>query len=98
MGSTKKIRILLLCFALGIVYVLIMSCNKQPQSAINMGPDGIAIKGYDTVAYFTMGKPVKGDEQYSHEWNGAKWLFSNRAHLNLFAVDPEKYAPQFGGY
>ena len=63
-----------------------------------MGSDGIAIKGYDTVAYFTMGKPVKGEERFAYEWNGAKWLFSNVGHLDMFAAYPEKYAPQYGGY
>ncbi len=96
MGPTKKIRILLFCCALLFVSVLIVSCG--PKRAVNQGSDGIAIKGYDTVAYFTMGKPVKGEEQYAHEWNGAKWLFSNRAHLALFAANPERYVPQFGGY
>jgi YHS domain-containing protein len=97
MGSTDKTRILLFCFALLFISVLIVSC-KSPQSAVNRGSDGIALKGYDTVAYFTMGKPVKGDEEYAYEWSGAKWLFSNKEHLDLFASAPEKYAPQFGGY
>jgi YHS domain-containing protein len=45
-----------------------------------------------------MGKPVKGDEQFAYEWNGAQWLFSSRELLDLFAANPEKYAPQYGGY
>jgi YHS domain-containing protein len=67
---------------------------KGPINAKN----GIAIKGYDTVAYFTEGKPVKGKEEFSLEWKGAKWLFSSREHLELFEKSPEKYAPQYGGY
>jgi len=59
---------------------------------------GIAIRGYDTVAYFTQGKPVKGDKAISTEWNGAMWLFSSEEHKNLFVAQPEKYAPQYGGY
>ena len=97
MGSMKKTKIILLGFALLFVSVLILSCQK-PLTDVNMGSDGIAIKGYDTVAYFTMGKAVKGDEQYAYEWNGAIWLFSNRAHLALFSADPEEYTPQYGGY
>ncbi|MEM7357764.1 MAG: YHS domain-containing (seleno)protein [Pseudomonadota bacterium] len=57
-----------------------------------------AIKGYDTVAYFTEGKPVKGDEEFSTEYNEATWLFSSQENLDLFKADPEKYAPQYGGY
>jgi YHS domain-containing protein len=50
------------------------------------------------VAYFTLGKPVKGDSQFGHTWKGATWLFSSKEHLDLFAAAPEKYAPQYGGY
>lgn len=59
---------------------------------------GIAIRGYDTVAYFTLSKPVKGDEKYSIDWNDATWLFSTQEHADLFKNDPEMYAPQYGGY
>ena len=60
--------------------------------------NGIAIRGYDTVAYFTQGKPVKGKDQFSTEWEGATWKFSSQNHMELFTADPEKYAPQYGGY
>ncbi len=64
---------------------------------VNNAP-GVTLRGYDPVAYFTLGKPVKGNEQYSHEWMGARWHFSSAEHQDLFAKDPEKYAPQYGGY
>jgi len=57
-----------------------------------------AIKGYDTVAYFTEDKPVKGKREYSMEYQGATWLFSSVENLELFKANPEKYAPQYGGY
>lgn len=57
-----------------------------------------AIGGYDTVAYFTDGKAVAGDDAFTYEWRGAKWKFASRAHLELFRGAPEKYAPQYGGY
>jgi len=59
---------------------------------------GIAIRGFDTVAYFTQGKPVEGDEQFSVDWSGATWLFSSQEHADLFKDNPEDYAPQYGGY
>lgn len=59
---------------------------------------GVAIKGYDTVAYHTEGRPVKGKREFSHKWNDAKWYFSSTGNRNLFAADPERYAPQYGGY
>ncbi|GAA6138589.1 YHS domain-containing (seleno)protein [Arenicella sp. 4NH20-0111] len=57
-----------------------------------------AIKGYDTVAYFTEGKPVEGSAEYSHKYKGANWLFSSQENLDLFKAAPEKYEPQYGGY
>jgi len=57
-----------------------------------------AIKGYDTVAYFTENKPVEGKDEFSTEYQGATWLFSSQENLDLFVDSPEKYAPQYGGY
>ncbi len=57
-----------------------------------------AIKGYDTVAYFTENKPIKGSKEFSLEYKGANWLFSSQENLALFKANPEMYAPQYGGY
>ena len=57
-----------------------------------------AVSGYDTVAYFTQNKPVKGNSSYSTQYMGANWHFSSKENLEMFTVDPEKYAPQYGGY
>ncbi|MEW4464656.1 YHS domain-containing (seleno)protein [Vibrio cholerae] len=57
-----------------------------------------ALDGYDTVAYFTEGKPVKGAAQFKTEYQGAEWLFASQQNLDAFLADPEKYAPQYGGY
>lgn len=62
------------------------------------GRTDTAILGYDTVAYFTVGKPLKGQDAFTHEWMGAKWKFASQANLDLFKASPEKYAPQYGGY
>jgi hypothetical protein len=62
------------------------------------GHTDTAILGYDTVAYFTEGKPVKGQDAYVHTWMGAKWKFTSQRHLDLFKAEPMKYAPQYGGY
>lgn len=60
--------------------------------------DGIAIRGYDPVAYFTESAPVKGNKDYTYSWNGAVWQFKNQENLSAFKANPEKYAPQFGGF
>lgn len=57
-----------------------------------------ALEGYDTVAYFTDGKPVEGSKKFKTSYQGADWLFASQEHLDLFKADPEKYAPQYGGY
>jgi len=59
---------------------------------------GVAIEGYDPVAYFTEGKPVEGRKSFAFEWKGATWRFASAEHRDLFAADPEKYAPQYGGW
>jgi len=65
---------------------------------INKLNDGIAIKGYDTVAYHTEGHAVKGNKNFSYKWNDAEWHFVSAENRDLFAADPERYAPQYGGY
>ena len=65
---------------------------------INSSPDKLAIQGYDPVSYFTEGKAEKGNSDFSYEWRGATWLFSNSDHLACFIANPEKYSPQYGGY
>lgn len=72
-----------------------MGGNEAP---VNADKGRIAIHGYDPVAYFTKGQPVKGSSEIGYDWNDAYWLFSEPAHRDLFAADPDKYAPQFGGY
>lgn len=57
-----------------------------------------ALDGYDPVAYFTDSKPVPGSDEFTHEWNGATWHFASAQNRDAFRSDPEKYAPQFGGY
>ncbi|MBE0533235.1 MAG: YHS domain-containing protein [Rhodospirillales bacterium] len=60
--------------------------------------DGAAIRGYDPVAYFTDGKPVPGKAEFSHEWMGVTWRFASAEHRDAFAAEPEKFAPQYGGF
>ena len=61
------------------------------------GP-GLAVHGFDPVAYFTAGKPVRGSAKYSAVYNDATYRFNSAAHLKEFERNPAKYAPQYGGY
>jgi hypothetical protein len=58
----------------------------------------LAIGGYDTVAYFTVGKAVPGSLEYQTIWHDARWQFANKADLDLFIAEPEKYAAQYDGH
>lgn len=60
--------------------------------------DGLALRGYDPVAYFTDGKPVKGSPEYKADYKGSSFAFASQAHRDLFVADPAKYAPQYGGF
>ena len=67
---------------------------EPPVYALN----GIAINGYDPVAYFTESKPVEGSGDFTSEWDGAIIQFASAENKALFDGDPEKYAPKYGGY
>jgi YHS domain-containing protein len=68
-------------------------------SAVNTGYfGGVAIEGYDPVAYFTDSRPTKGSEEFAYEWLGATWHFANAEHRELFTQQPVRYAPQYGGH
>ncbi len=60
--------------------------------------EGYAVHGYDVVAYFTEGKPVLGNNSYTAEHGGATYRFASAEHRDLFAANPAKYAPQYGGF
>jgi len=87
----KKVN-LMICIALLINYSLF--AQKSPVFIHS----GKAIRGYDPVAYFTEGKPVKGEPSLVYNWNDANWYFSSQKNLDLFKANPENYAPQYGGY
>ena len=59
---------------------------------------GLAIDGYDTVAYWTDNKAVEGKKEFTYEWRGAKWRFATEKNLEMFKADPDKYMPEYGGH
>ena len=75
-----------------------MASTAVAGERINKDADGLAILGYDTVAYFTDGRPVKGSPDFEYVWQDARWQFASAEHRTLFATDPDRYAPQFGGF
>lgn len=65
---------------------------------VNTNRGGSAIDGYDPVAYFTKGGPLRGSNKVTAEWNGATWRFVNAEHRDKFVADPARFAPKYGGY
>ena len=65
---------------------------------VNKSSEGLALRGYDAVAYFREGAAVEGRAEFEHEWNGARWRFKSAENRDEFARAPEAYAPQNGGY
>ncbi len=89
-----------ICF-FGAVLIASYLATTGPAVAIDpvhTNSDNVAIEGYDTVAYFTRGEPVRGDPAYTHDWQGARWQFSSADHRDRFAGTPDKYAPRYGGF
>jgi len=83
-----------------VVAILALPVFAQTASKtlVNVDVSGIAIQGYDPVAFFTDNKPVKGDQKYLVRHDGAVYFFASKAHQDLFKADPAKYTPAFGGY
>jgi YHS domain-containing protein len=87
-----------------IVFSLLLILTAFSSAAFSEDPietgtfNNKAIYGYDTVAYFTQGKPVKGQDDITSEWRGATWYFSSAEHKSMFDSSPENFAPQYGGH
>ncbi len=94
---SRQFRLPLLALA---VLVAAFIASAGPALAIDpvFNQGGTAIRGYDPVAYFTQGKPVEGSAEHSVDYKGARWQFTSAENRQLFAADPEKYVPQYGGY
>lgn len=70
---------------------------EAPEIYVNSAT-GIAINGYDPVAYFTDAAPVQGSEEFTTTWRDAPWYFASAENRDLFVSDPDRYAPQYGGW
>lgn len=99
MTMTRKrilIGLMILLLAAGTVgtWMVTVSANKR----VNTNLFGVAIKGYDTVAYFTRGEAMSGTDDYELVWDDARWRFASAEHRDLFSANPDQYAPQYGGF
>lgn len=94
------IRIINLFFAaFTLVCVQMQSATAaSPVPSLNLSKSGLALRGYDPVAYFNAGKPVKGDASITVKNGGAEYRFSSQENKELFIANPGKYLPEFGGF
>jgi len=94
-----KLRSLVLAAFLAAAPVTVLVPTAQAEPAVYTGRfSNTALQGYDPVAYFTDGQPVKGSKEFSTEYNGATFQFASAANRDAFLEDPAAYAPQYGGY
>jgi YHS domain-containing protein len=94
----KKIFTLLLLSSLSFGAAEAQSSGEIHKKEYNLNDNGLALKGYDPVAYFTLNKAKKGNESIAFTSNGVTYYFANTQDKELFKADPEKYAPQYGGW
>src|SRR5215469_17128828 len=87
----------LLAISLLSLFVAVAAVARSPIAPVNTD-HGLAIKGYDPVAYFTVGKPTPGLAQFSATYEGAVYRFTSAANRDTFRAAPDKFLPQYGGY
>jgi hypothetical protein len=84
--------------AAGALTLFALVLTAAPVDRRNAGRERLAVKGYDVVAYFTEGAPRRGDGRFEVDWDGARWRFASADNRDRFQREPERYAPQYGGY
>jgi len=93
-NTTKSLAIMaLLAFVMGAA-----ALAETAPPPVYQSKGKLALSGYDAVSYFKDGKPVVGKSAFAYTWMDAVWHFSSAENRDAFAKEPEKYAPQYGGY
>ncbi|MEI2677739.1 MAG: YHS domain-containing (seleno)protein [Burkholderiaceae bacterium] len=85
-------------FSAALVPTTSYAYDENSASAVNVDTKGIGLRGYDPVAYFTVGAPTLGNGAFTAKHNGVTFQFASAANHAAFQADPAKYAPQFGGF
>jgi len=81
-----------------VVAMLIAAASFATADPVNRSRAGLALDGYDPVAYFTDGQAVRGSAAFAHVHEGTTYHFASAAHREAFAADPTRYLPQYGGF
>jgi hypothetical protein len=94
LSRRTAVRLFALAAALPMALTVLPGGNRS--AAAQTTP--LAIKGYDPVAYFTVGKPTPGLAEFEHVWDEHRYRFASMTNRDLFKTDPARYAPQFGNF
>jgi YHS domain-containing protein len=90
--AMKQLRVSLILASVVATLLLVSSAVAQ------ISPDRLALRGYDPVAYFTEQRPMVGNTQYEHEWDGAIYRFASAKHLEMFKAEPDRFLPQYNNW
>lgn len=80
-----------------LAFVMLIAFTVLPAQAQGTAPPAVALQGMDVVSYFKDGGPVKGQAAHSHDFDGARYLFSTAQNKAAFVAEPDRYLPQFSG-
>lgn len=94
----KQLTAFLLISLLTISIASAQSHQELGKKNLNIDDSGLAIRGYDPVAYFTAQKAVEGKKEISLNYEGITYRFTNSQNRDLFKASPAKYQPQYGGW
>jgi YHS domain-containing protein len=105
-STTLRSRLLPISFAISLAIGLGASLapsssfayDENSTAAVNVDAKGLGLKGYDPVAYFSVGAPTEGKSEFKAAHNGVTYHFASAANRDAFKANPAKYAPQFGGF
>jgi YHS domain-containing protein len=100
---TRTSRTLLAAFGLAVAAAAIpavpaFAVVDDSPAAVNTDQQGVALHGYDPVAYFTGGAPAKGNSQFTATYEGARYYFASAENESKFNANPAAFAPQYGGF
>ena len=99
--ARRAFSLAFLSVALGGVMASVITpvaAQSRTGGTVNQMIAGMGLKGYDPVSYFSDHKPAKGATDITTDWGGATWHFVSKEHRDAFAKNPERYAPQYGGF
>ena len=85
-------------FSVLLISLVSQTILAQGHGQLNLSKKGVALEGYDPVAYFKQAKATEGKKEFETTVDGVKYLFSSAQNAMLFKADPAKYRPQYGGW